>query len=142
MYVQKSLKSVHYDVDDTLILWNSNKSFNKSDLQSIDIMDPYLGPDATPIRVRPNQSAINHLKQKHKEGNTIVVWSAGGWAWAEAVVKALNLEPYISLVMSKPDEYVDDLESKEFLGIWVRVNVDRSLTEVDHLRETEKHLNI
>lgn len=45
----------------------------------------------------------------------MVVWSAGGWDWAEAVVKTLKLENFVDLVISKPTWTYDDLQPSEFI---------------------------
>ena len=42
--------------------------------------------------------------------HTIVVWSAGGYKWAEAAVKALGLTKFVDVVMCKPSWIYDDLD--------------------------------
>lgn len=142
MHVQKSLRSMFFDCDDTLILWNNNYSFNKSDPLSIEIRDPYHIDTEVYLRVRPNLEAIELLKRQHAKDTTIVVWSAGGWQWAEAVVKALGLEQYVSVCMSKPDYYVDDLECKEFMGEFIRVAKGGKLRQVDWITNKEQDIKI
>ena len=46
----------------------------------------------------------------------MICWSAGGFDWCAAVIKALNLENYVDLVISKPCYYYDDLKPEEFMG--------------------------
>ena len=56
------------------------------------------------------------LKDRKARGATIHVWSANGYQWALAVVRALELEAYVDFVQSKPTMYVDDLQASEILG--------------------------
>jgi len=64
----------------------------------------------------PHNGHIKILKDRKARGSFIVVWSAGGYAWANAVVKALGLEEYVDLVMTKPHAYVDDKQAAEIMG--------------------------
>lgn len=102
----------YYDVDDTLVSWNipSNPEMLK---KAIKIQDPQTKAIWDLI---PNEKTINSLKQNKLAGSTIVVWSQGGWDWAEAVVKALELQEYVDCVLSKPHRYYDDIPSAEFMG--------------------------
>jgi hypothetical protein len=98
-----------YDVDETLVLW-----FNDCDIsKKINIVCPYSGAATW---LKPHHRHIDLLKKHHGRKNYIIVWSAGGVLWAEAVVKALGLEEYVDLVMTKPTKFVDDLPANEILG--------------------------
>lgn len=99
-----------FDVDETLI--RHKKQVVETD-EPIGINSPY---EKTTEWVLPHRPHIKLLKNRHARGATIVVWSANGYRWAEAVVKALNLEPYVHFIMSKPQAYVDDLPAAEILG--------------------------
>jgi hypothetical protein len=97
------------DCDDTLIMWGSKNKKHPF----VTIIDPYDGKKA---KVRKHLGHIKVLKDRKVRGAFIVVWSAGGYKWAEAVVKALKLENFVDIIASKPIMYVDDKEAVEILG--------------------------
>lgn len=97
------------DVDDTLVMWNLD---DKS--KDISIPDPY-SPGVSNF-VTPHLAHIQLLRKFKERGFTIIVWSAGGFKWAHNVVNALEIEPFVDLVMSKPCRYIDDLACKEWMG--------------------------
>ena len=105
------------DVDDTLFFWK--------------IPEGYTGPlvetniDGFKEKGIANLPAINHLKKMKARGYSVVVWSLGGSAWGEAVVKALGLENYVDLIMPKIDFHLDDDPGAEDkLGRWQFINLD------------------
>jgi len=109
MKVFKTDQMVPYDCDDTLVMWGlEDKSKN------IPIEDPYI--KGLINYLTPNEKHIELLKKHKARGMTIIVWSAGGVEWAEAVVKALKLQDYVDAVFSKPSRYVDDLPCTEWMG--------------------------
>ena len=99
--------AMFFDVDDTLVMWEETPIFN----ETVVITDPYNGELET---LYLNNCHIRLLKRSKHRGRTIVVWSHGGFKWAEAVVKALELEEYVDLVMTKMEDYVDDLDVDEW----------------------------
>lgn len=102
--------NIFFDVDDTLVMWGTAMHEHED---CIVVVDPY---DQSLIHLRPHQPHIKLLKNHHARGSYITVWSAGGFQWAEAVIKALQLEGFVDVVMSKPRAYVDDLTASEVLG--------------------------
>lgn len=105
---------VYFDVDDTLVVWDDK--YKLEDWSNVvGIPDPHSATKDM-IFLVPHIWHINYLKKSKQHGCTIVVWSAGGWDWAKAVVEALGLTEYVDAVMSKPARYVDDLGCKEFMG--------------------------
>jgi len=100
---------VFADVDDTLVMWGKAKKGEKV----VAITSPH---DGKLEYLRPHKGHIKILKDRKSRGSYIIVWSAGGFAWAEAVVKALGLEKYVDQVMTKPHLYIDDKKAKEFMG--------------------------
>lgn len=124
MKVIENENCLFVDCDDTLVMWGNScqKQDDNGNWNYIRIPDPYFSPSPYMIRdshvtVVPHTKHIEYLKDsKTKNKNTIIVWSAGGWQWAEAVVKALGIEEYVDAVMSKPYAYIDDLPCKEFMG--------------------------
>lgn len=97
--------STFFDVDETLVFWGHPEH---EDDETIEVQDPYY-PSKT-VKLVKHQRNIEFLIRKSGQGQDIIVWSAGGSAWAETIVKALGLEEYVTLVMSKPSMYVDDLD--------------------------------
>src|ERR1700677_1579852 len=112
MKVVDNESTIFVDVDDTLIMWNPqlryDKDFNKIDIKSPDSADSYF-------TVTPHKGHIKVLKDRKARGSCIVVWSAGGYKWAEAVVKALDLENHVDYCMTKPHMYIDDKKAEEFM---------------------------
>lgn len=112
------------DVDDTLIMWR--------------IPEDYTGPlvetdlDGFKDKGIPNQHAINHLKKMKARGYAVIVWSAGGSEWAEAVVKALELEDFVDVVMPKIDFHLDDVpDATDKIGKWQYINLDGTVYSKD-----------
>ena len=102
--------TIFCDVDDTLVMWGKDGIVGE-DL--IEIKEPHYGRVEI---LAPHKGHIKILKDRKARGSFIVVWSAGGFAWAEAVVKALGLENYVDLVMTKPHAYVDDKVAADIMG--------------------------
>ena len=94
------------DVDDTLIMWGKEKD-------RIEVIEPLYGE---PTLVTPHKGHIKILKDRKARGSKIIVWSSGGYRWAAAVVKALNLEEYVDFVMTNPIAYIDDKEPYDIMG--------------------------
>lgn len=94
-----------FDVDETLVFWKTDEDPKDVVIQAI---DPYIRGKY--INLVPHQRNIDLLKRHHGQGRTIVVWSMGGVRWAESVVKALALQDYVSLIMTKPKNYCDDVD--------------------------------
>lgn len=96
---------VCFDVDQTLFMHNDSLGF--------DIINPY---SKTPVQGLINDKHVDLMKQYKARNLFIIVWSKAGVKWAETVVKSLQLEQYVDLIMTKPDRYVDDLQASEILG--------------------------
>lgn len=121
---------VFCDVDDTLIMWNLAPPDHPD---SIPITCPYTRNRVVTDKdepfgeeqesevqswteyVVPNKEQVEQLKRHKVRGHTVIVWSAGGYEWAEVAVKALGLEKYVDVVMEKPHWVYDDLPSHEFM---------------------------
>lgn len=136
MKVLPCFQPTFFDVDETLVMW-SRPAFDDPD--AIEIICPAsrcvralmelsddgsLNPE-TPTeivsvgtwteRVKPHKKHIEQLKLHKLRGHTVIVWSAGGWEWAEAAVRALKLEKYVDLVIEKPRWAYDDLPPNEYM---------------------------
>jgi len=95
------------DVDETLVLWHQGVS-------DVYITDPY-GIDGAQIALKRHNRHIKLLKDKSKRGYYIIVWSAGGEAWANAVVDALGIRDFVNDVIAKPVCFIDDLPAEAIL---------------------------
>lgn len=117
MITIKSEQTSFWDIDGTLILAPEDGDMSPV----ISIPDPLSGPA---IRQRVNHSMVRLLKEEAHRGAYVVVWSRGGWEWARSVIKALELEAYVHLVMSKPMAYFDDVPIEEWLPYRVFLKPD------------------
>jgi len=110
MKVYKNELTISFDVDDTILLWEDDP-YSPGD-GKIKVDDP--NDSDRPFRyLYPHKRHINFLKKCHSRGYSVTVWSNGGWAWAEAAVRALKLQEYVTKVESKPIKIVDDLPYDE-----------------------------
>lgn len=116
MHVANSDMVANIDVDDTLILWD-DLCFNglpANVKNRTKVVCPY---DGTATWHKVHKRHVMFLKKLKARGYTIVVWSAAGTQWAEAVVKALELEDWVDWVQAKPQKVIDDLvDSREIIG--------------------------
>jgi hypothetical protein len=121
MNVIESESIVFVDVDDTLIMWSGTHTSTIPNDLLVKVQDPY---SPTVISLIKHIGHIKILKDRKARGACIIVWSAGGYRWAEAVVKALALEASVDMIMSKPIMYIDDSPSEEFMGPRVYLGKD------------------
>lgn len=101
--------TIFIDVDDTLVMWDT---MGLPLAELVTVTDPY---HTNEVFLAPHYGHIKVLKDRKVRGSYIVVWSAGGYQWAESVVKALKLEAYVDLIMTKPHMYIDDKKAEEFM---------------------------
>lgn len=111
MKVLRSDMIVFFDVDDTLIGWGKPEPGPAEHWVQVQVPH-WRGQTANHWIIKENVEAIKLHKSR---GHIVVVWSAGGYEWAEAVVKALKMENYVDLVCSKPEWIYDDLEA----SVWM-----------------------
>lgn len=109
MKVIENEQLVFVDCDDTLVMWvPCNKEF-----KTVIITDPY---DGQKLKLKAHAGHIKVLKDRKARGAFVVVWSAGGYKWANAVVEALGLQDYVDLIASKPFMYIDDKDAEHIMG--------------------------
>jgi len=96
-------RTCFFDVDDTLIEW---RLCSERDADAVKIEK-----DEHVFYKKKIQVHIDELKNQKMTGNTVVVWSAGGGEWAATVIKALKLEDYVDVCLTKPDFYYDDKDA-------------------------------
>lgn len=108
--------TVYFDVDSTLVFaWSDITDDLARQLSSV-----FINNEIFYI----HDKHIQKIKEFKARNHQVVVWSAGGADWAEAVVKALQLTDLVDVVMSKPDWYFDDLSVDEWIGrrCYVKLN--------------------
>lgn len=106
-------KPVYFDCDDTLVMW---KGLGHWDNEEPGVVPVKCVFDNSEIYLKPHTKMIEKLKTLHARGMYIVIWSAGGYEWAKAVMEALQLQKYTHLVIGKPIMMFDDLPTEEALG--------------------------
>lgn len=125
MFVVKCVKPSYFDVDDTLITWRPSEDDREERgkdcswlLTTLDLDETgkvYLKQKKEDDAFIPHRSNIEQLKEHKRRGHTIIVWSAGGWRWAEQAIRLLGLEDYVDLVIEKPSFVYDDKQVHEFM---------------------------
>lgn len=115
MIVVKNESIIPIDIDSTLILPIDENKFAG---RKVDVYDSVTKKFIKMIAHEPN---IRLLREEHHRGSYIVVWSKGGYEWASNVIKALDLVPYVDIIMSKPKTYIDDTPVKKWMKdrIWL-----------------------
>lgn len=105
---------VMFDCDDTLVMWLWGYELQEAiaEGRTKQIMDSDGKMSNTIV---PHIEHIELLKRYKGKGKFIVVWTASGYDWGKAVVKGLELDQYVDLIMTKPEKYVDDLHADEFM---------------------------
>lgn len=101
----RSEQIVMWDIDDTLVMWDSP-------IKDIYIVNPH---DKKTECLTKHELHIKYLKEHKSRGFTNIIWSAGGYEWAEVVINALELNDYVDLIISKPVKFFDDLPANEVL---------------------------
>ena len=107
-YIKINNENCHaFDVDETLVHW-----------------EPFEG--AKPLVIKhgpysevcyPNLEIIKRIKKAKVRGQYVIVHSQGGVDWAESAVKALQLEDYVDLIMTKVKWFWDDVPPNEWASV-------------------------
>lgn len=111
LLLTQSESIIFVDCDDTLVMWGDDL---RAGDRTVSIENPHNPGEFDILRV--NEGHLRVLKDRYMRGSYIIVWSAGGYQWAETVVKALELEDYVHQIMSKPLAYMDDKDASQILG--------------------------
>lgn len=101
---------IYFDCDDTLVMWHQQNE------EGFDERFISITHNGYRMALVPHQKNIEMLKDCYNRGYSVVVWSAGGLAWAQKVTKSLKLNKYVHFILSKPLEHVDDIRCCEFMG--------------------------
>lgn len=107
-------KAYFSDVDETLILMDEiPPDVDESSLVKV-CLNPKK-PEAWVWGIR-HERHIDLLRKMAARGFAIVVWSAGGEAWADYIVGLLELDGLVDATMGKPDWYADDKTPNGFMN--------------------------
>lgn len=106
--------TVFFDVDGTLVLWETDCTPELLEAEGIHF-DRQVQKNIIKEMMVPHRVHIELLKEFKQKGKVVVVWSQGGSDWAETVVKTLGLEEFVDLVVSKPHWWVDDVHTGYFM---------------------------
>lgn len=107
MFTIRSARTAFFDVDDTLLEWQSCGQHEENAIRIVN-----NGHTFYKKAIWPN---VNGLKDHAHAGHVVIIWSAGGVDWATSVIKALKLEKYVDIILTKPDWYYDDKEAQYWL---------------------------
>ena len=140
MYTKtESGPTAYFDVDDTLVMWDVPKSASDDDLKANMVSVKCRRRFSN---VYKNIHNINLLKKMANRGHSIVVWSAGGSDWAEAVINALKLQDYVDVITTKPTYYIDDIsDPAKILGKHGYFNVNGKRAGTDEYAHREDFLD-
>ena len=105
MHIVENENTVFLDVDETLVMHHANN-------KDLYVICPYTGVQE---HLTVHREHVRQLIKNKARGNFVVVWSHAGYKWAEAVIRALNLQDSVDLIISKPVKIFDDLTPNEFL---------------------------
>lgn len=111
MIVTKSTKIYFFDVDRTLV-------FTEAERKSLDLnfsLRSHSFESDNGVKFYAHEGHIQLMRDLKARGHTVICWSAGGWEWAERVVRLLKLDKTVDQIMSKPDGYCDDKSVLEWL---------------------------
>lgn len=122
MIVMPTDFSAWFDVDETLILWSpTEEQLEKEGIViecpggAVIVDQEVVNESSWKVKVVPHKIHIEQLIKHKLRNQQITVWSAGGYRWAETVVRALQLEQYVDLVISKPTWAYDDLDPQDYM---------------------------
>lgn len=111
MQVIKNENIRPFDIDNSLVLPKTKS--DPADAIYVEVKDDVTG---RPITMRVHEPMVRLLREEHSRGSHVIVWSRSGFAWAKAVVEALDLcYPDRLTIMSKPLVYFDDMDVSTWL---------------------------
>ena len=113
MKIVKNERLIVCDVDDTLVMHNTcNLALTEAQVE--DPLDRFRK-----VIVYRNDPMIRLLQEEIQRGSQLIVWSRGGWEWAQNVLMALKLDHLPIIVMTKPYAYFDDKD----VSVWLKDRV-------------------
>jgi FMN phosphatase YigB (HAD superfamily) len=107
MITFKERKTVYFDCDDTLLEWKTCSEDEEGALR--------IENNGHAFYKKVISANVEALIDHSLAGHLVVVWSAGGSTWAETIIKALNIELYVDVILNKPDFYYDDKDPSHWM---------------------------
>jgi hypothetical protein len=107
--VNKSEQVICCDIDDTIVLWNPEAPGDKIEIPCPHSLHGHFD-------LKTHEPHIRLVKERLARGAVMIVWSAGGWAWADSVFEALGIDHENIHIYSKPYAYIDDSECQNWMG--------------------------
>lgn len=123
---------VPIDVDETLVVFDYPATLEKFAIT--------LERNGVEVKVVPHWKHIKQMREHFIRGHAIIVWSAGGYAWAQQVIKMLGIEKYVTYCMAKPRWFYDDRKAEFFMPEINRVYYP--LETINECGEQEEHNHI
>lgn len=127
------MRSVYFDCDDTLAMWNDPDKIGKYG---------YIGYRKITIKgvgFYVHKAHVAKLKQHFLVGDEVTLWSHGGETWARVVAKALKITKFITKYATKPDFYYDDQDYGK-LGRRIYLNFDGEVTTNEEYQDNIREL--
>lgn len=113
MIVIKSNTGAFFDIDETIALMDNLDLQTTYHAQMIEVIDL---ENSIHARIVPHYPIIQKMKEHYSRGHIIFVWSAGGYAWANAVIRTLGLEYMVTAIIPKGPWIWDDKMPNDFLS--------------------------
>lgn len=101
-----------FDIDGTLILHRSAAEMSAHLYELVEVFDEVTEKY---LVLGVNTNMVRLLKEEKLRGGTVIAWSRGGYQWAANVIRALDLEQFVDIIMSKPLVYFDDMQVESWL---------------------------
>lgn len=101
-------RTLYVDVDDTLLLHDLSLYKRKEWVTIVHNRRSFTGV--------PHKANIAMLLKFYSLGYQVIVWSKTGAIYAQEVVSALKLSPYVDYCLTKPDYYLDDHDVNQWMG--------------------------
>ena len=98
--------TIYFDVDQTLIWWNEGHHEDAIEVK-------FKG---NTHKVRPHKKHLQRINYHYERNHVIILWSQSGSDWAETVAKKLGIIDKVDFILTKPYQYYDDLDCKEWMG--------------------------
>jgi len=97
----------YFDVDRTLLMWGYSTKPGSNTVP--------ITCEGRTFHLVPHKKHIEQIKAHWARGMTVIVWSAGGDQWADAVVRSLGLTKYVTLALAKPKWCFDDQPVEKYM---------------------------
>ncbi len=95
-------RTSYFDIDETLISYCGDTFYNPEDIL-------LLKNNKVCVNVTPMRKHIDLMVELKALGFNIIVWSKSGSDHCERVIKLLQIEHLVDMILPKPELYVDDM---------------------------------